>query len=162
MRIEERNHLHSIKKYKVEKQSWCKSCSKLSKGSLLLFSRSVTFDSVRSHGLQHTRLPCPSLSPRVCSNSCPLSWWCHPTISSKDLNEIINEDGYSKQLTCLVAQMVKNLPANAGVLGLIPVSERSPGEGNGNPLQYSCLESPLTEEPGGWWSMGSQKESDTT
>ena len=35
-----------------------------------------------SHGLQHARLPCPSLSPRVCSNSCPLSWWCHPTISS--------------------------------------------------------------------------------
>ena len=34
------------------------------------------------HGLQHTRLPCPSLSPRVCSNSCPLSWWCHPSISS--------------------------------------------------------------------------------
>ena len=34
------------------------------------------------HGLQHTRLPCPSLSPRVCSNSCPLSHWCHPTISS--------------------------------------------------------------------------------
>ena len=34
------------------------------------------------HGLQHTRLPCPSLSPGVCSNSCPLSQWCHPTISS--------------------------------------------------------------------------------
>ena len=33
-------------------------------------------------GLQHARLPCPSLSPRVCSNSCPLSPWCHPTISS--------------------------------------------------------------------------------
>ena len=33
------------------------------------------------HGLQHTRLPCPSLSPRICWNSCPLSWWCHPTIS---------------------------------------------------------------------------------
>ena len=32
--------------------------------------------------LQHARLPCPSLSPRVCSNSCPLSRWCHPTISS--------------------------------------------------------------------------------
>ena len=31
---------------------------------------------------QHTRLPCPSVSPGVCSNSCPLSWWCHPTISS--------------------------------------------------------------------------------
>ena len=32
------------------------------------------------HGLQHTRLPCPSPSPGACSNSCPLSWWCHPTI----------------------------------------------------------------------------------
>ena len=34
------------------------------------------------HGLQHTRIPCPSPSPGVCSNSCPLSQWCHPTISS--------------------------------------------------------------------------------
>ena len=39
-------------------------------------------DSLRPHGLQHTRLACPSPSPRVCSNSCPLSRWCHPTISS--------------------------------------------------------------------------------
>ena len=36
----------------------------------------------KPHGLQHARLPCPSLSPRVCSNSCPLSHTCHPTISS--------------------------------------------------------------------------------
>ena len=35
-----------------------------------------------THGLQHTRLPCPSPSPRACSNSCPLSRWCHPTILS--------------------------------------------------------------------------------
>ena len=34
------------------------------------------------HGLQHDRPPCPSPSPGACSNSCPLSWWCHPTISS--------------------------------------------------------------------------------
>ena len=40
------------------------------------------FDPLRPHGLQHARLPCPSLSPRVCSNWCPLSQWCHPTISS--------------------------------------------------------------------------------
>ena len=40
------------------------------------------FNSLPLHGLQHTRLICPSLFPRVCSNSCPLSWWCHPTISS--------------------------------------------------------------------------------
>ena len=36
---------------------------------------------LRPHGLQHTRLLWPPLSPRVCSNSCPLSWWCHPSIS---------------------------------------------------------------------------------
>ena len=38
--------------------------------------------SLRPHGLQHSRLPSPSLSPRACSNSCPSSRWCHPTISS--------------------------------------------------------------------------------
>ena len=39
------------------------------------------FNSLQPHGLQHARLPCPSPSPGVCSNSCPLSQWCHPTIS---------------------------------------------------------------------------------
>ena len=48
--------------------------------TLLLLSRSVVSDSLRSHGLQHARPPCHSPSPGVCSNSCPLSWWCHPTI----------------------------------------------------------------------------------
>ena len=48
----------------------------------LLFSCSVVSDSLRPHGLQHARLPSPSPSPGACSNSCPLSWWCHPTISS--------------------------------------------------------------------------------
>ena len=38
-------------------------------------------NSVRARGLQHARPPCPSPTPRVYSNSCPLSWWCHPTIS---------------------------------------------------------------------------------
>ena len=46
------------------------------------FNHSVMFDSLRPHGLQHTRLPCPSPTPGACSNSCPLSRWCHPTISS--------------------------------------------------------------------------------
>ena len=49
-----------------------KSCCSVAQLSLTL----------RLHGLVHTRLPCPSLSPRVCSNSCPLNWWWHPTISS--------------------------------------------------------------------------------
>ena len=39
-------------------------------------------DSLQLHGLWHARLPWPSLSPGVCSNSCPVSWWCHPIISS--------------------------------------------------------------------------------
>ena len=42
----------------------------------------IMSDSLRIHGLQHTRLPCPLPSHRVCSNSSPLSQWCHPTISS--------------------------------------------------------------------------------
>ena len=46
------------------------------------FSHSVVSASLRPHGLQHARLPCPSPSPRACSNSCPLSKWCHPTILS--------------------------------------------------------------------------------
>ena len=46
------------------------------------FSRSVVSDSLQPHGLQHTSSPCPSPIPRVYSNSCPLSGWCHPTISS--------------------------------------------------------------------------------
>ena len=59
-------------------------------GHMLLTAQtaSVQFSSVaqscltlRPHGLQHARLPCPSLYPRICSNSCPLSWWCYPTIS---------------------------------------------------------------------------------
>ena len=46
------------------------------------FSRSVMSNYLRPHGLQHARLPCPSPTPGVYPNSCPLSWWCHPTISS--------------------------------------------------------------------------------
>ena len=46
------------------------------------FSHSVVTDSLWPHGLQHARLPCPSPTPRVHPNICPLSWWCHPTISS--------------------------------------------------------------------------------
>ena len=50
--------------------------------SLWLFSSQVMSDSLQPHGLQHARLPCPSLSPGVCSNSRPLSQWYHPTTSS--------------------------------------------------------------------------------
>ena len=52
------------------------------KYNLLLLSCSVMSDSLRPRWLQHSRLPCPSLSPRACSNLCPLNQWCHPTISA--------------------------------------------------------------------------------
>ena len=48
----------------------------------LLFSNSVVSESFLLHGLQHTMLLCPSSTPRVCTNSCPSSQWCHPTILS--------------------------------------------------------------------------------
>ena len=48
---------------------------------LLLLNCSVVSDSLWPHGLQHTTLPCPLPSPGACANSCPLSRWCHPTIS---------------------------------------------------------------------------------
>ena len=82
------------------KLKWCVFCFFLWKKSLLIqsdafppsllrcrgrsvqFSHSVLSDSLRPHGLQHARPPCPSPIPGVCSNSCPLSQWCHPTISS--------------------------------------------------------------------------------
>ena len=58
--------------------------------------------------------------------------------------------------------VVKNPPANTGNAGLIPGSGRFPGEGNGNPLQYYCLENPM--DRGVWWAIahGVTKESDTT
>ena len=58
--------------------------------------------------------------------------------------------------------MVKNPPANAGDTGLIPGPGRSPGEGNGNLFQYSCLENP--KDRGAWWAIVHEvaKESDMT
>ena len=58
--------------------------------------------------------------------------------------------------------VVKNLPADAGDAGSIPGSGRSTGEGNANPLQYSCLGDPM--DRGAWWAtvLGVVKESDTT
>ena len=50
--------------------------------NLVQFSCPVMSNSLWPHGLQHARPPCPSPTPGACSNSCPLSWWCHPIISS--------------------------------------------------------------------------------
>ena len=64
----------SLKPYCVAVTLISDSCSQ--------FSHSHVSHSVCHQGLQHTKLPCPSPTPGACSNSCPSSWWCHPTISS--------------------------------------------------------------------------------
>ena len=65
--------------------SWAQSSSVLpiswSKGNRLHSVQSLMSNSLQPHGLQHTRIPCPSPTPEAYSNSCPSSGWCHPTIS---------------------------------------------------------------------------------
>ena len=51
-------------------------------GCSVQFSHSVMSNSLQTHGLQHSRIPCPPPTLGACSNSCALSWWCHPNISS--------------------------------------------------------------------------------
>ena len=68
---------------KVKHRRW-KGISPITVGNIssVLFSCSVVSDSLWPSGLQHARPPCPSSTPGVYSNSCPLSRWCHPTVSS--------------------------------------------------------------------------------
>ena len=70
------NH-YLLKAYEVPSSVWSTGTK-----NILLFSCSIASDSLHLHGLQHARFPCPSPSPRACSNSCLSNWWCHPTISS--------------------------------------------------------------------------------
>ena len=77
------------------------------------------------------------------------------------IEEPVVHQGFHGSPATMVAQLVKNLPTmkeaacNAGDLDLIPESGRPPGEGNGNPLQYSCLENPM--DRGVWQSIGLQR-----
>ena len=68
--------------YWVLQSQHLEQCLSCSRNAIVQFSCSVVSDSVRPHGLQHARTPCPSPTPEVYSNSCPLSWWCHQTITS--------------------------------------------------------------------------------
>ena len=73
--------LPSLRNFPKNYTAWYLS-SPISDINNLQFSRSVVSDSLQPHGQQHTRLPCPSPTPRACSNSCLLNRWCHSTISS--------------------------------------------------------------------------------
>jgi len=77
-------HLHTAEDMELSRHSinFCLENKSLSPISVQFSSVAQSCLTLRSHGLQHTRPPCPSPTPRAYSNSCPASWWCHPTISS--------------------------------------------------------------------------------
>ena len=62
------------------------------KAIMLLFSHRVVSDSLRPHGLQHVRPPCPSPSPQVCPSSCPLHRWCHPALGIFPVSLLFTSD----------------------------------------------------------------------
>ena len=107
--------------------------NKVSSPPLLLFSCSVASHSLRPHGLYHARLPCPSPSPRTCSNSYPLRWWCHPTISSS---------------VTVFSSCLQSLPASA----IFPLSQLFAlgGQGIGPSTSASVL--PMNIQ--GWFPLG--------
>ena len=75
-------NINGFMDFKIILTKWTNGLNRGHRLSSVQFSCSVVSDSLRPHGLQHTRPPCPSPTPEVYSNSCPLSGWCHPTISS--------------------------------------------------------------------------------
>ena len=103
------------------------------------FSHSVMSNSSRSHGLQHAKLPCPSLTPRACSNSCKSSQWCYPTISSSvtpfsshfqsfpasgsfRMSQFFTSGGQSTGVSALASVLPMNIQdwfPNLGLTGLI-------------------------------------------
>ena len=89
--------------------------------------------SLWSHGLQRTRLPCPSPSPEACSNSCPLNWWCHPIIPSS---------------VTLLPSHLQSFPAS----GSFPVSQLF--ESGGQNVGVSASASVLPMNIQGWVPLG--------
>ena len=96
-------------------------------------------DSLHPHGLRHTRLPCPSPTPRACSNSCPLSWWCYPTIWSSvihfssclqsfpasgsfPMSQFFTSGGQSSEASALVLLINIQDWFPLGLTGLIPLA----------------------------------------
>ena len=88
-------------------------------GGSVQFSRSVMSDSLQPHDLQQARPPCSSLTPRVYPDSCPLSWWCHPTISSSAVPfssclQLFPTSGYF-QMSQLFASGGQNIGVSASI-----------------------------------------------
>ena len=107
------------------------------------FSHSVVSDSLWPHGLQHTRLPCPSPTPGAYSNSCPSSQWCHPTISSSvipfssclqsfpasgsfSMSQFFTSSGQSIRVSASASVLPMNIQDwfPLGLTGLIPLQSK--------------------------------------
>ena len=99
----------------------------------LLSSHWVVSDSLWPHGLQHSRLPYPSPSLEACSNSCPLSWWCHPTLSSSVIP---------------FSSCSQSFPAS----GSFPMSQLFPSGGQSIGASTSASVLPVNIQ--GWFSLG--------
>ena len=95
--------------------------------SSVQFSRSVMSDYLQPHELQHARSPCPSPTARVYPNSCPLSWWCHPTISSSVVHflclQSFPESG-SFQMSQLFASGGQNIRVSAST-SVLPMNTQT-------------------------------------
>ena len=141
------------------------------------FSRSVVYNSLLPHGLQHTRLPCPSPTSGACSDSCPSSWWCHPTISSSvvpfssclqsflasgsfQVNQLFTSDGQSTGVSASVSVLPMNIQDwfPLGLTGLISCSPRDSQESSPAPqfksinsLTLSFLYSPTVTSIHDYW-----------
>ena len=126
----------------------------------MFVSLSVVSDSLRPHRLQHARLPCPSLFPGICSDSCSLSWWCHPTnlspvapsprvLSLAQHQAFFQEAGSLHQVAC-IGTSASLLPVTVQDWFPLELTSLISGEGNGTPLQYSCLENSM--DGGAWWA----------
>ena len=80
------------------------------------FSVTQSCLTLQFHGLQHTRLPCPSPTPGACSNSCPLSWWCHLTISANVTHFSSYPQSYPASGSFPISQLFASGDQNIGAL----------------------------------------------
>ena len=85
---------------------------------MLFFSHPVMSDLLWSRGLQHSRSPCPSSSPRVCPSSRSLHWWCHPAISSSDTIFSLCPQSFPASGTFPVSHLFTSGDQNTGVSAL--------------------------------------------
>ena len=141
------------------------------------FSRSVVSDSLRPHEPQHARPPCPSPTPGAYPNQCPLSRWCHPTISSSvspfsscfqtfpasgsfQISQLFTWGGQSAGVSALASFLPKNTQTDLLQNGLVgsPCSPRDSQESSPTPqfksinsLIFSFLHSPILTSIHDYW-----------